>query len=208
MVEIGATHALQSTWTLWFDDKSAASSLVQSVDPTGTPGSAQKAVWAARIQKLASFDTIEKFAAAYAHLKRAHTLPKGASYHLFRGTECPSWELYPQGGCWILKLQRNAPDGQDIDLSVVWERILIACLSEEFAEPDLVGAVLSMRHRENILSIWTLHSDSSARFRISEKLKMILKLPPYTVLEFKQHSMSMKDGSSFKNGTAYVIRQE
>lgn len=39
----------------------------------------------------------------------------------------------------------------------------------------------------------------------SEKLKRILSLEPSTVIEYKSHRDSLRDGSTFRNARAYVF---
>lgn len=39
----------------------------------------------------------------------------------------------------------------------------------------------------------------------SEKLKLLLNLEPSTVIEYKSHKESLKDGSTFRNAQRFVI---
>jgi translation initiation factor 4E len=57
-----------------------------------------------------------------------------------------------------------------------------------------------------LLSVWNADNrNDEIRFRIGEKIKHILDLEPSTVLEYKHHSVSMQDNSTFRNAKAYVF---
>ena len=46
---------------------------------------------------------------------------------------------------------------------------------------------------------------TSCATTFSEKLKKILLLEPKTVIEYKNHSTSIKDRSSHRNGTSFIV---
>jgi hypothetical protein len=83
---------------------------------------------------------------------------------------------------------------------------------------------VSVRSKEDVLSVWL--DDSGCRnvvrfvdfllsfsnfscfdliYRSSEKLKEIWNLTPSTRVDFKAHSSSMKDRSTYRNGKLYVV---
>ena len=88
----------------------------------------------------------------------------------------------------------------------------------------MVGVVLSIRQKEDVLSVWIRdNQNSTARLRIGyggvhgprraltalpstrEKFKEILELSGDTPLEYKIHNVSMKDKSSFRNAKPYYF---
>ncbi len=76
----------------------------------------------------------------------------------------------------------------------------------------VVGVVLAVRTKDDIISIWNSASNASEasqpRFNIAQKLKTILNLDMNTIIEYKSFKDSIKDGSSFKNAHAFVISSE
>jgi translation initiation factor 4E len=63
---------------------------------------------------------------------------------------------------------------------------------------------LSLRHSEDILSLWNrTASDSKSNLRIRDTIKKLLVLPAETVMEYKTHNDSLKDNSSFRNTDVY-----
>lgn len=88
----------------------------------------------------------------------------------------------------------------------MWQDLVIACLGENFDEPDVVGISVCIRRNEDLLSVWNTDNRNDAiRFRIGEKLKEILDLEASTVIEYKHHAESMQDFSTFRNAKAYVF---
>jgi len=108
------------------------------------------------------------------------------------------WETFPKGGCFIKKIKKI----EDNMLGRMWEELLFATIGEFFEDPDVVGVVLSIRPKEDALSIWNKdHQNLSLRFKIGEKLKEIWELPMDSQIEYKNHSASMKDRSTYRSHT-------
>jgi translation initiation factor 4E len=184
-------HAIETSWSFWFDKKPTKSSAETAEN------------YESNLLKLGTFQSIESFWRHYAHLKRPDSLPKNCNIHMFRSDLKPMWETFPKGGCWNLKLEKN----EIKDLCKMWEELLFGCIGEVFEEPDVVGVVLSIRAKENVLSVWNKDNtrDPDSRFKIGDKLKSILGLHPNTPIEYKKHSTSMKDRSTYRNGKTYLI---
>jgi len=155
------------------------------------------------LQHLCHFNSVESFWRYYAFLSKPSQLARDSNLHLFRETNSPMWESFPDGGCWILKIWKN-----EKVVDKIWETLVMASIGELFEEPDLVGIALSIRGQQDLLSIWNRdNSNEAVRFAIGEKLKEILKLSPNTMLEYKKHTSSLKDHSTFKNAQTYVAGQ-
>jgi len=106
------------------------------------------------------------------------------------------WESFPKGGCFIKKVKK----GEDNMLARMWEELLFATIGEFFEDPDVVGIVLSIRPKEDALSIWNQdHQNLSLRLSIGEKLKDIWELPSDLQIEYKLHSSSVKDQSTYRS---------
>jgi len=81
----------------------------------------------------------------------------------------------------------------------MWEELIFVTIGELFEDPDVVGIVLSIRKSEDVIfSIWNKsNSNSALRFKIGEKLKEVWELDPHTLIEYKNHSNSMKDKNTY-----------
>jgi len=176
-------HRLQTGWTIWYDKKQKKT---------------QVANYEENLVKLGTFFTVEDFWRYYTHLLRPSELSKESNYHVFREGLKPMWETFPKGGCFIKKIKKI----EDNMLGRMWEELLFATIGEFFEDPDVVGVVLSIRPKEDALSIWNKdHQNLSLRFKIGEKLKEIWELPMDSQIEYKNHSASMKDRSTYRSHT-------
>jgi hypothetical protein len=82
---------------------------------------------------------------------------------------------------------------------------LILCAGEQFEEPGVIGASLSLRAKEQLVQVW-IHDgrDDRLRANVGNKLRHFLNLDPTTVtLYYKQHIQSIKDGSTMKNAEGF-----
>mmetsp|Transcript_52081 Transcript_52081/g.86614 ORF Transcript_52081/g.86614 Transcript_52081/m.86614 type:complete len:261 (-) Transcript_52081:924-1706(-) len=181
-----AAHSLDSGWTIWWDRKLSGQ---------------QAASYVANLQKLGTFRTVEEFWSYYVYLARPHQLSKDSNYHVFREGCVPAWEAFPNGGCWILNVRKKPAL-----LDRLWEELLLATIGEMFDEDqEVVGIVLSIRKVEDRLCIWNRDAANDAHMRIGEKLKDVFKLSANTRLEYKPHSKSLLDGSTFRNARPYIF---
>uniref|UniRef100_A0A8C4QWP0 Eukaryotic translation initiation factor 4E family member 2 n=1 Tax=Eptatretus burgeri TaxID=7764 RepID=A0A8C4QWP0_EPTBU len=103
-------------------------------------------------------------------------------------------EANKNGGKWIVRLRKGLA-------SRCWENLILAMLGEQFmVGEEICGAVVSIRFQEDIISIWNkTASDHATTSRIRDTLRRVLNLPPNTVMEYKTHTDSIKDNSSFRN---------
>jgi translation initiation factor 4E len=157
----------------------------------------------ANIHPIGSFNTLEGFWALYSHLKRPLYLEAPADYHLFRKGIRGIWEDKDnvQGGKWMIRLKREFA-------SYYWERLIMALIGEQFPL-DVVGAVISVRYAEHIISLWNRTASSPEVIHsIVEDLRQALDLPVGCLLEYKRHDDSVKDGSSFRNTVHYQVGSE
>jgi len=187
---VGGEHPLETTWSVYFDKKL----------PPARQKNADFKHYQSNLQTLGSFSTLEGFWRHYAYLQNPNDIPKDHDLFLFRNHFIPAWESFPNGGAWIVKVRKK-----NGIISRLWEELAFACISEAFEEPDLVGAVLSCRMREDIISVWNRdNTDNDRRFKIGEKLKDILNLDESTQIAYKPFQSAIKDGSSYRNARQYV----
>jgi len=178
-------HPLRYPWTLWFMHRAPGEKITD---------------YEAAIKKIGTFTTVEEFWALYSHLRRPNELPNVSDYHLFKDGVRPVWEddANKEGGKWMIRLKKGLA-------SRYWEQLVVAIVSEQFqVGREICGAVLSMRHSEDILSLWNrTAANSKNNLRIRDTVKRILGLPAETVMEYKAHNDSIKDQSSFRNTDVY-----
>lgn len=192
-------HPLQTAWAFWYDQK---------LRPKVTAGASDAVTeYRSNLHKLCVFDSVEGLWKLYCHLKRPSSLDLNVNMYFFRDgpSNIPMWEAYPHGGCWILKVKKRK-DGQVSVLGKMWQDLVIAAVGEAFEEPDVVGISVCIRRNEDLLSVWNADNrNPDIRFNIGEKLKRILDLEPATIIEYKNHSESMQDRSTFRNAKPYVF---
>jgi translation initiation factor 4E len=143
---------------------------------------------------------VEDFWRLYVHLRRpVDDRPTVCDYHVFREGIKPMWEdeTNVNGGKWIVRLQKGVA-------ARYWEDLLLALVGGQFRVGDeICGAVLSVRYQEDILSVWNKSADSRrVCMQIRDTLRSVLALPIDASLEYKKHTDSMRDNSSYRNANA------
>jgi len=180
-------HRLETPWTLYYDRK------LQN-----KAGDFKD--FEANLIKIGSFNTLEGFWRYYSFLQNPNDIPKDHNIFMFRHSYVPAWETFPNGGNWIIKVRKK--NGL---IARLWEELAFACVGELFEEPDICGITLSVRSREDLLSVWNRdNSKPDVRFHIGERLKEILNLDESTQVEYKYFRNAIRDGSSFRNAKPYV----
>ncbi|TPX49793.1 hypothetical protein SeMB42_g00601 [Synchytrium endobioticum] len=176
-------HLLKTPFVLWFMHRE--------------PGRRVENYESAMI-KVGAFATVEEFWGLYSRLKRPNDLPSISDILLFRRGTRPVWEDNPKGGKWIVRLKKGLA-------SRYWEQLVLAVIGDSFdVGGEISGAVLSIRHSEDILSLWNLSANEGrVNLRIRDTMKKMLDLPPNCTMEYKAHLNSIGDGSSFKNTEMY-----
>ena len=77
--------------------------------------------------------------------------------------------------------------------------LVIFCTGEQFEEPKVIGASLSLRTKERLLQVW-LKDGRNERMRtnVSNKMRHFLNLDPDSVtLYYKEHQKSIKVSKLF-----------
>jgi len=152
------------------------------------------------LKLISSFGSVEQFWSIYSYLIRPNQLSGHCDLHVFKHGIKPLWEdeANKDGGKWIVRLRKGLA-------SRCWENLLLALLGEQFmVGGEICGAVVSCRFQEDIISVWNrTASDSTTTVRIRDTLRRVLNLPPNTIMEYKAHSDSLKDNTSFRNTSEY-----
>ncbi|XP_054771436.1 eukaryotic translation initiation factor 4E type 2-like [Lytechinus pictus] len=181
-------HQLQYSYCLWFSRR--------------TPGNkASSSNYEQNIKIMGAFASVEQFWTLYSHIARPCDLTSSSDYHLFKHGIKPMWEdeANKKGGKWIVRLRKGLA-------SRLWENLVLAMLGEQFmVGEEICGAVVSVRFAEDIISIWNrTASDNAINIRVRDTLQRVLNLPPNTIMEYKTHTDSLKDRSSFRNTDVFM----
>jgi translation initiation factor 4E len=180
-------HPLQYNYAFWFSRRTQGKASVQSYDQN--------------LKKIGTFASVEQFWTYYSHMMRPSELNGHCDYHLFKEGIRPMWEddANRAGGKWIIRLKKGLA-------SRCWENLILAMLGEQFmVGEEICGAVISVRYQEDILSLWNRTAlDQTTTSRIRDTLKRVLNLPPSTVMEYKTHTDSLKDNSSYRNTDVFL----
>ncbi|KAK9761726.1 hypothetical protein K7432_013150 [Basidiobolus ranarum] len=142
-------HPLHYTWVFWFMHRPPGQKILN---------------YESAMKKIAAFSSIEDFWAVYSHLRRPHELPTISDYHLFKQGVRPVWEddTNINGGKWIVRLKKGLA-------SRYWESLVLAVIGDQFdVGSEICGAVLSIRHSEDILSVWNRSANEG---RINLKIR-------------------------------------
>ena len=163
-----------------------------------------------RLTKFAEFETLEDFYKYYMYIKPVNLLEKDSDIGIFKKGYQPLWESCPDSGIWLLRFKRT----EDLEeINQKWERVVLALVSEQFDEPNMLGAVLSLRGRETIIEIWfNYFKYDKIKNAVQQKFGKILngdKLDSEigTTLYFKDNSQSMMDGSTLRNAEIYMFKK-
>lgn len=178
-------HPLHYTWVFWFMHRPPGQKITS---------------YESAMKRIAAFASVEDFWAVYSHLRRPHELPTISDYHLFKQGVRPVWEddANINGGKWIIRIKKGLA-------SRYWENLVLTMIGDQFdVGPEICGAVLSIRHSEDIISVWNQTAKKgNINLKIRDKLKQVLDLPADTVIEYKTHNDALKDNSSFRNTDIY-----
>lgn len=180
-------HPLQYNYSFWFSRRTQGKASITSYDQN--------------LKKIGAFASVEQFWTYYSHMMRPSDLTGHCDYHLFKEGIRPMWEddANRAGGKWIVRLKKGLA-------SRCWENLILAMLGEQFmVGEEICGAVISIRYQEDILSLWNRTAlDQTTTSRIRDTLKRVLNLPPSTVMEYKTHTDSLKDNSSYRNTDVFL----
>ena len=177
-------HKLKCEWTFWYSPRGKNSK----------PDASKN--YEVNLTKLGDVTTLEEFFSFYCFIKKPSEIPVDHKVIFFRKGNKPCWEEWPEGGCWILQVKKKeSPHAYNLK----WERLIFACIAEELND-NVVGLVLSVRQKKNLIEIWLKNvNDEDDRIAIGEKLREILELEPQNlVFYFKEHQKSLKEGSTLK----------
>lgn len=156
-------HRLEKPWTFWISKRT----------PFTNRDSSSKDTYFSTLKEIGTFSTIEEFWAYvfiifylyylllnfiikifYSfiryqfHIVTVDKFPKDTELHCFRKGIKPAWEDLPEGGSWNLRFRESSFRVK------LWEDLLLSTIGENFEEPEVVGICLSVRPKDDCLSVW------------------------------------------------------
>ena len=141
------------------------------------------------LKKIASFSTVEGFWRVYGHMNRPAEIPYLTDVHVFRDNIKPVWEdpANKGGGKLVIKVKKGLG-------SRYWEMLLLAMVGEQFGDlgGDVCGAVISVRHNEDVISVWTRNGENTERLK--DMLRKCIKLPGFVSIDYKKHDVAAVTG--------------
>lgn len=173
---VSKPHMLKNKWTLWYDVPSAKKTTQQN--------------WAANLKTVCTIESVEDFWAMFQHIPKPTEVVLGSNYYLFRDGIKPMWEdpINSAGGKWTFSV--NSPNSK---IDHYWLLCMLGCIShacnnehafinERLRIPDfshdICGVVLSIRPKQNRVSIWTREAaNEQSCVRIGEFFKSWCELP-------------------------------
>mmetsp|Transcript_37722 Transcript_37722/g.65474 ORF Transcript_37722/g.65474 Transcript_37722/m.65474 type:complete len:213 (+) Transcript_37722:121-759(+) len=166
-------HALQKTWTIWFDNPKLKK-------PNET--------WEENLKELYSLDTVEDFWSLYNNIQPASKLAVGSTYHFFAQGIRPMWEdkQNVDGGKWTITLSRGSRDRTD----EIWLYTMLAVIGETLDDDagEVLGCVCSVRARHTRVALWTrTAADAARQLAVGRRLRAALDLPAEAPLAFQAH---------------------
>jgi len=182
-------HSLQTSWSLWLYTNNKAKS------------------WEDNLQHVISFKSVEEFWAVYNHIELASRLQPGLDYALFRSGTRPAWEdtANKTGGRWIVSL--NSRNFRKVHLDRLWLEVMLLIIGEDFNSVDesslVVGAVVSIRFKDDRIAIWTMDaSQSENQLAIGTQIKKRLGLAE---INFSYEAHQDQNGPKHKRGARFTL---
>merc|ERR1711907_295022 len=198
--ERATEHALEATWTFWYDKRGANKSAKRG----------DSNAYESNLEAVGSFDTVDSFWALYTHMKQPPQLEVNSNYHLFKEGIKPMWEdpANERGGKWVF----NVRNTEKQLLGHYWENLVLGLIGETVdASDEITGAVVARRRAGDRIAVWTRTADDEATImNLGKNIQAALQEARDATnralyLEFQSHEDSMKSGSSYNSQAKFSI---
>ena len=151
--------------------------------------------------------TVESFWAYYSHILKPSDFPANFDVCFFKEGCQPLCDdpANTGGGRWTARLRKG-------QTARIWEDLLLAMVAGASNVHTLLqGAVVSMRADDDVLAIWSEHTDRTATLQLRQVLLKILNLPKNVIFEYKRHGTykpPKPSGLKYSIGEMQQIRTE
>lgn len=183
-MEIAKQTKLNAVWIFWYASRKEKDHHIPYSD---------------RLSNIAEFSSLEDFFKYYLYLRSVPDIERNTDLGLFKQGYQPLWESCPDGGCWFIRFKKT---DDPVDIDAKWEKLLFALvgicvclfLGEQFDEPNMLGAVLSIRGRETIIELWfNYFKYDKIKNGVAQKLRSLLQLDHNNVtVYFKDNEKSLQ----------------
>ncbi|CDU16048.1 eukaryotic translation initiation factor 4E, putative [Plasmodium yoelii] len=123
---------------------------------------------------LEPFNTIEKFYKNYKYMKSPSSIKEYYNIYLFKQSFKPLYEEYSNGFICIIK---DANNFKNNTADLIWEKMVLLSIGEEFNLVDLSGIQLCIRENEIFFKIWMKNYSSYLKNILTKRLSELLDLP-------------------------------
>lgn len=148
-----------------------------------------------------SFHSLESFWKVYNNILSVDHLPSNTDFFLFKDYIKPEWEdiKNKNGGRWIYDIAWDKSKHQFIShhTEQVWLKLILSLIGNLFEENEyfICGIVLSIRHYNNKISIWTCNSkDEETNMKIGKLFKTNCELNDNDRIYYQIHQKNPKFG--------------
>ncbi|SBS80596.1 hypothetical protein POVCU1_001830 [Plasmodium ovale curtisi] len=124
---------------------------------------------------LETFNTIEKFYKNYKYMKSPSAIREYYNIYLFKQGFRPLYEEYPNGFICIIK---NPSSFRNNVADLIWEKMVLSAIGEEFNISELTGIQLCIRENEIFFKIWIKNYSNYLKNALTKRLSELLELPP------------------------------
>ncbi|CAD2084428.1 eukaryotic translation initiation factor 4E, putative [Plasmodium vinckei brucechwatti] len=123
---------------------------------------------------LEPFNTIEKFYKNYKYMKSPSSIKEYYNIYLFKQSFKPLYEEYSNGFICIIK---DANNFKNSTADLIWEKMVLLSIGEEFNLVDLSGIQLCIRENEIFFKIWMKNYSNYLKTILTKRLGELLELP-------------------------------
>ena len=82
-------------------------------------------------------------------------------------------------------------------------------VGEQLDEPNILGAVLSIRGRETIIELWfNYFKYEKIKNTLAQKLRVVLQIDSNYNIYFKDNERSLMDKSTIRNAETYSFKKQ
>ena len=168
-------HKLNTEWVFWYASRKEKDHHIPYNE---------------RLQQVGTFSTIEDFFQHYMYLKPASDVERNTDFAIFKSGYKPLWENCPNSGIWFIRFKKNE---EPLEVDLKWEKLVFSLIGEQFDEPNMLGASLSVRGRETIIEVWfTYNRDDLIKAEVLKNLNSLLQIDHTNIFYFKDNEISKK----------------
>lgn len=160
--------------------------------PSSAEKNLEKGTYFEQLKPLGKIPSIEHFFNYYVHMKKPTEMPREIDIFFFRDQEVPMWEVSSSSNKLNFRNHQTVESGSSrsrrmttstrcgslyssLWLVSAYNLDLMHHVGEQFEEPSVIGASLSLRTKERLLQVWLKDGRSQrVRTNVSNKIRHFL----------------------------------